>query len=109
MHGATSFPSPLIDGRPAVVCGFCQRAMSWALVSDGVCSACWTRVMSGEPSTPPICTPAAHDAVKKDDRAWRALTFIGVLQMDDEPALELRNCRCGSTLGREVAAQKDAA
>lgn len=39
-----------------------------------------------------------HDAA-----AWRALPYVGRWQLvDDEPALELRNCPCGSTLARRM-------
>jgi len=50
------------------------------------------------------CT-ADREALKKDDKAWAALKFVGIQRLfDDEPAIELRDCPCGcrSTLCREV-------
>lgn len=36
--------------------------------------------------------------------AWRRLDRVGLMQLDaDGPALELRNCRCGSTISLAVA------
>lgn len=42
-----------------------------------------------------ICTQEAHEAMKRDEAAWQALECIG-----EQFGLELRNCQCGSTLGR---------
>jgi hypothetical protein len=51
--------------------------------------------------------PHNHESLKRDDAAWSALELLGVMQVpagEDGPAyaLELRNCSCHSTLGREV-------
>lgn len=52
------------------------------------------------------CTPTSHEQLKRDDTAWSALAYVGrQLYYDDRdlPAyLELRNCKCGSTLCRQV-------
>ena len=47
---------------------------------------------------PKVCSCGA----RYDREAWRALKLVGV-QRDDERLLELRNCRCGSTLVEAVA------
>lgn len=46
-----------------------------------------------------------HTAIKRDDKMWQTLVFVGVQHVEasgDEPAytIELRDCPCGSTLGR---------
>jgi hypothetical protein len=51
------------------------------------------------------CTREHHEALKKCDARWRALTLVGVQIVEanaaeDATRLELRNCACGSTLGR---------
>lgn len=37
-----------------------------------------------------------------DATSWRALPYVGVQRLDDEPDLELRNCVCGSTIAVPV-------
>lgn len=37
-----------------------------------------------------------------DDASWARLRYLGIQSAPDLPDVELRNCRCGSTLGREV-------
>ncbi|HEX4334632.1 MAG TPA: hypothetical protein VH062_01895 [Polyangiaceae bacterium] len=51
-----------------------------------------------ECQTPKTCAKcgAVHDATR-----WALLSFVG-LQSVDEETLELRNCRCGSTLSVAV-------
>ncbi len=45
---------------------------------------------------------ATHAALKESP-AWAELELVGVLaSVDDEPAIELRNCTCGTTIGREM-------
>lgn len=56
---------------------------------------------------PPVCPQEVHAAIKRDDSAWSACKYIGVqvVPADDtgpEERLELRNCRCGSTLCRVI-------
>ena len=55
--------------------------------------------------TPPsfavgVCSQAAHAALKADPAAWSALRFVGFTYAPDGRVLELRQCPCGSTLGR---------
>lgn len=50
-----------------------------------------------------------HDALKLDPAAWQALHFVGIQDGAGGPDLELRNCRCGSTLAIELPAQREAA
>ncbi len=46
---------------------------------------------------------ATHAELKRSP-AWDELPLIGVMPgADGEPDLELRNCSCGSTLGRARA------
>lgn len=42
-----------------------------------------------------VCPHDVHEEMKRDDAAWQALERIG-----EQFGLELRNCHCGSTLGR---------
>jgi ABC-type branched-subunit amino acid transport system ATPase component len=58
------------------------------------------------------CTEAQHEAMKASPEAWAALEFCGIqkhpaetiggVAYSAEPALELRNCACGTTLAIEV-------
>jgi hypothetical protein len=43
-----------------------------------------------------------HDALRADAAAWAALPLVGVMRIEGEPTLELRNCPCGSTLSIET-------
>jgi hypothetical protein len=47
-----------------------------------------------------------HEAIKLDEARWSSLTYVGVQpDVDDDgrsAPLELRNCRCGSTLCRRI-------
>lgn len=46
---------------------------------------------------------AFHSELRADDTRWNALPFVGLQQGDDpHDTLELRDCVCGSTLGRRV-------
>lgn len=47
-----------------------------------------------------------HERIRADEAHWNTLTFVGIqdcfgLRGPDE-VLELRNCTCGSTLGRRA-------
>lgn len=50
--------------------------------------------------------PVDHEALKQDEARWSALEYRGLQRTYDEPGfpthLELRNCECGTTLGRPV-------
>ena len=39
---------------------------------------------------------------RKDAEKWAALPLVGIQRLDGEPDLELRQCKCGSTLAIEV-------
>lgn len=57
--------------------------------------------------TAPVCSAESHNALKSDESAWSQLPYVGVQVIEaDETgpaeALELRNCRCHSTLCRPV-------
>lgn len=46
-----------------------------------------------------------HVEVKRDEIGWRQLEYVGVQIVDEDesgPAerIEIRNCTCGTTLGR---------
>jgi uncharacterized protein YegP (UPF0339 family) len=47
-----------------------------------------------------------HVEIRADIMLWRALRFVGYQQSadqhDPEDVIELRNCTCGSTLGRRT-------
>jgi hypothetical protein len=47
------------------------------------------------------CSHADHELLKANDAAWRALPFA-YFWPDGRQLLEGRQCRCGSTLCREV-------
>jgi hypothetical protein len=54
------------------------------------------------------CTTEFHAALKNDATAWALLTYVGVQvfeadETDPEERLEMRNCRCGSTLCKQIA------
>lgn len=51
--------------------------------------------------------PRNHEAMKRDERLWLSLKFVGLQKfLDDMPIIEQRNCpACNSTLGREVVAE----
>lgn len=50
------------------------------------------------------CTQATHARLKRSTKEWQAATtLLGIQRFaDDGPDVELRNCRCGSTLAREI-------
>lgn len=52
------------------------------------------------------CSREKHAALKEDDLLWRGLKLCGYLPDEDDqgdPAvLELRQCHCGSTLGKRL-------
>lgn len=50
------------------------------------------------------CTTESHEQLKADPVAWAALPYRGMQDTyDDEgTVLELRNCRCNSTLCKPV-------
>ena len=44
---------------------------------------------------------AEHKRIRSDEDRWNALPLLGVQHRDDRDyVIELRNCSCGSTLGR---------
>jgi len=49
-------------------------------------------------------TAAIHAEVRADSTRWKSLPFVGFQQCgephDPNDVIELRNCTCGSTLGR---------
>jgi hypothetical protein len=52
--------------------------------------------------------PLDHAAAKQDEAVWQSLAYVGIQHVpadESGPAesLELRNCRCGSTLCKLVA------
>lgn len=52
---------------------------------------------------PTVCETAVHEAIKASEKAFAACKLIGFQRgVANGPALELRNCACGSTLAREV-------
>lgn len=49
------------------------------------------------------CTRESHEAAKLDDVAWSSMEYVGIQETDQDYYLELRNCKCGSTLARRIA------
>lgn len=50
-------------------------------------------------------TAAAHAEIRADTLLWKALPLIGFQQHDQsdpDDVIELRNCTCGSTLGKRT-------
>lgn len=43
------------------------------------------------------CTQESHETAKRDDEQWAGMEYVGEMF-----GLELRNCKCGSTLSRET-------
>lgn len=47
-----------------------------------------------------------HTRLRADESRWSALTFVGIQECfdlhDPDEVIELRNCTCGSTLGRRT-------
>jgi len=54
----------------------------------------------------PVHEEADHEQLRADDERWNALPLVGFQQCDSgcysEVIIELRNCSCGSTLGRVI-------
>lgn len=46
-------------------------------------------------------TSATHDEIRRDCLRWEALPRVGFLT-GDEDIVELRQCMCGSTIGRRI-------
>lgn len=55
--------------------------------------------------TPVSQSPIVHCACGRcySAEAWREIPIAGHWVLGDEPALELRNCDCGTTLSRKVS------
>lgn len=58
-----------------------------------------------------MCTRAYHEAIKADEIRWRSLKYVGVqvIEADEhgpEERTELRDCHCGSTLGKLINKEK---
>jgi len=51
---------------------------------------------------PKNCTTASHDEIRASERLWQGLSYVGVQSDGDGGLLELANCRCSSTLCREI-------
>lgn len=46
------------------------------------------------------CSCCGHD---HDAESWGSLEYLGIMDPEDgEPAIEMRNCTCGSTLAIEL-------
>ena len=54
----------------------------------------------------PVHEEVVHEQLRADDERWNALPFIGLQLCDpgrfSDVIVELRNCSCGSTLGRVI-------
>jgi len=50
---------------------------------------------------------AIHQRLRRDERRWQKLPLVGFqhYDADEDVVVELRNCSCGSTLGRRVRRQ----
>lgn len=53
-----------------------------------------------------VCSSDTHERIKRTPAEWVALPSLGMMPAyDDErpkARIELRNCRCGSTLAKET-------
>jgi len=47
------------------------------------------------------CTKDSHEALKVDG-SWDMLDYVGIQEVNHKYSLELRNCKCGSTLARKI-------
>jgi hypothetical protein len=57
------------------------------------------------PIEPEIHDGACHAKIKTDRARWRSLPLVGIQRYvgaQQDVLVELRNCTCGSTLGRRV-------
>lgn len=52
------------------------------------------------------CTRESHEAAKLDEKAWLSMEYVGIQESGPEYSLELRNCKCGSTLARRIVLKK---
>lgn len=51
-----------------------------------------------------MCTNESHALLKRSALAWSALEYVGTMPAYDGlgSLLEMRNCTCGSTLGKTI-------
>lgn len=52
------------------------------------------------------CTRESHEAAKLDPDSWESMIYIGIQVTGLEYDLELRNCKCGSTLCKRKDLEK---
>lgn len=45
------------------------------------------------------CTRESHEASKLT-ADWDSMEYVGIQEVDQDYSLELRNCKCGSTLAK---------
>lgn len=55
----------------------------------------------GDSSDMNKCTRESHEASKLTAE-WSFMEYLGIQETGHEYALELRNCKCGSTLAKEI-------
>lgn len=60
-----------------------------------------------------VCSQETHEAIKADEHRWLTETVPvakndGYQDVDDDCYITMRNCRCGSTIGRLVRKQRAA-
>jgi hypothetical protein len=95
-RGEGAVPGPF-GPRPCARCDRERRCI--------VCPTCnGTGLRAAIPEsewTPKVCTCCG---MVISAETWRALRYVGVQEIDDEPDMELRNCECGTTLAVILAA-----
>lgn len=47
------------------------------------------------------CTRESHEAAKLTEE-WSSMEYVGIQEADQDYSLELRNCKCGSTLAKKI-------
>lgn len=93
-------PDPGPTPRERVRCDGCLRHVwRWHSVEgDTLCDACLPRPLPNQ--FPKRCTCCKH-GLSRTHLDWCALPLVGYMA-EDELAIELRNCGCGTTLAIEV-------
>jgi len=50
-----------------------------------------------------------HNRLRMDEERWGELAFVGIQESEvNDIAIELRNCTCGTTLGRRAQKRRTA-
>ena len=101
------------DVKVVEICHFCGQVVESGECGgegEGICTelACVTDFAPGKRGIEDSlmkCSTAHHESLKADPEKWAALKYIGIqiTEADEdgpETSTELRDCPCGSTLGK---------